>query len=221
MAVLLVQAPLVALLMCIVFKDQSPQDVLTVLFLLGFVSLWFGVNNSAREIVGELALLRREKRAELNTAAYLGSKIVGQGFITFLQVALMLAVTLGMLDHIHLDFGPALAVCWSVSLVGIAIGLALSSTVKTQIAAVVAVPLILIPVILLGGLIKPYPDMKGAVKLLADVTPVRWSFDMLTALCHNVPEDFFNGAGWVAGSFYLAIVFALMVAWSLYRLKRV
>jgi ABC-type multidrug transport system ATPase subunit/pSer/pThr/pTyr-binding forkhead associated (FHA) protein len=221
LAVLLIQAPLVAFLMYLVFKDQTPQDVLTVLFLLGFVSLWFGVNNSAREIVGELALLRREKRADLNTSAYLASKIVGQGGITFLQVFLLLSVTLGMLKDIHLGFPAAMAVCWSVSLVGISIGLALSSTVKTQIAAVVAVPLILIPVILLGGLIKPFPDMKGFVRFLADITPVRWSFDMLTALCHDVPEDFFNGAGWLSGSVYLVVVFGLMVAWSLYRLRRV
>jgi ABC-type multidrug transport system ATPase subunit/pSer/pThr/pTyr-binding forkhead associated (FHA) protein len=223
LGVLLVQAPLVALLMCLVFKDQSPHDLLTVLFLLGFVSLWFGVNNSAREIVGELALLRREKRADLNTTAYLFSKIVGQAAITLVQVGLLLGITLALLDKIHLGFGPALAVCWAVSLVGISIGLGISATVKTQIAAVVAVPLILIPVILLGGLIKPFPDMKDLVRVLGDLTPVRWSFEMLTALTKNVPlgYDFFAGAKWQGGAVYLAVVFGLMVYWSINRLKRV
>lgn len=223
LGVLLAQAPLVAMLMCLVFKAQNPHDMLTVLFLLGFVSLWFGVNNSAREIVGELALLRREKRADLNPTAYLLSKVVGQGGVTLIQVALLLGITLGVLDKIHLGFFPALAVCWSVSLVGVSIGLAISSTVKTQIAAVVAVPLILIPVILLGGLIKPFPDMKHLVRYLGDITPVRWSFEMLTALTKNVPTgfDFFDGAKWYGGAAYLAVVFALMVAWGIYRLKRI
>ena len=219
LAVMLVQAPLVAVLMGVIFKSLA--DVPTVLFLIGFVSLWFGVNNSAREIVGELALLRREKRADLNTMAYLFSKIVGQGGITLIQVGLLLAITLAMLDKVHLNFLPALAVCWSVSLVGVAIGLGISSTVKTQVAAVVAVPLILIPVILLGGLIKPFEDMKDLIRLLGDATPVRWSFEMLTALTKDVPIDHFHGAKWYGGAIYLAVVFAGMVYWSLHRLKTV
>lgn len=219
--VLLVQSPLVAALMCLVFKGESPQDLLTVLFLLGFISLWFGVNNSAREIVGELALLRREKRADLNTTAYLFSKIVGQGVITLAQVALLLTITLRLLDQIHLDFGPALAVCWSVSLVGIAMGLAISATVKTQVSAVVTVPLVLIPIILLGGMIKPFPEMKGFTRFLADVTPVRWSFEMLTALTRDLTVTFFTNAQWWGGAIYMAVVFGLLVYYGMWKLKRV
>ena len=217
--VLLAQAPLVAILLCMVFWEQTPQDVATVLFLLGFVSLWFGVNNSSREIVGEIALLRREKRVGLNTVAYLLSKLVGQGAMTLLQVALLITLTLISLQKVQVDIPLAIFVCWLTSLAGISVGLTISAFVRSQIAAVAAVPLVLIPVILLGGLIKPFNQMHNLILCLANLTPARWAFEMMTAFCHHVRIDFFHGAGWLGGSAYILTLILLSTLLTTFRLR--
>jgi ABC-type multidrug transport system ATPase subunit/pSer/pThr/pTyr-binding forkhead associated (FHA) protein len=182
LAILLSQAPLVAVLLCVVFLEEEMRSKGTVLFLLGFVALWFGVNNSAREIVGEFNILKREQRSGLSIEAYLGSKLCVQGLITFLQCFLLVAVVGLVLGWMELPIMGALLISWIGSLVGVAMGLTISAWVRSQISAIVAVPLVLIPVILLGGMVNPHKELVPLAQWISDFTPARWVFSALIDL---------------------------------------
>ena len=55
--ILLAQAPIIAGLLGLIFDELE----LSVLFLMTISAIWFGTNNSAKEIVGELPIYRRER----------------------------------------------------------------------------------------------------------------------------------------------------------------
>ena len=58
----------------------------------------------------------------------------------------------------------------------------MSAWSKTEVAAIVAVPLILIPFILFGGLLKPYDDMGGLSRGVAFFNPARWGYEAIVHL---------------------------------------
>ena len=173
LAVLFAQAPTIGLLVGWIFRES---DLNPPLFLLVFVSLWFGTNNSAKELVGERSIFLRESRSGLSPIAYLGSKMLAQAFLAFVQCFLLVGASCIFIDF-SFPFLSAVLICWITSLVGISAGLCVSAWSKTEVTAIVAVPLILIPFILFGGLLKPYDDMGGVSRFVAFFNPARWGYE--------------------------------------------
>ena len=65
---------------------------------------------------------------------------------------------------------------------GIALGLLISSVVRSQVAATAWVPLVLIPCILFSGKIKPHADLEkgfrdSAYRMACGLNPVRWAYE--------------------------------------------
>jgi hypothetical protein len=50
------------------------------LLLLGLSAIWLGCNAASKEIVGELAIFRRERDSNLSTAAFVGAKFLVSGY---------------------------------------------------------------------------------------------------------------------------------------------
>ncbi len=181
--ILFIQAPVIAGIIAGVFSGKT-DDVFDkiaytpmALFLMAISAIWFGCSNSAREIVGELAIYRRERMVNLKIPSYIMSKFTVLGFICALQCAMLL----GIVD-LFLGFGAVwgwlyffLVLC---SLAGVGMGLLLSALVATPEAAIALVPLLLIPQVILGGLIMPIGDMKSSVmKGLTVPMVARWGFE--------------------------------------------
>ncbi|MGB1242287.1 MAG: FHA domain-containing protein, partial [Chitinophagales bacterium] len=80
--ILLAQAPIIAGLIALIFNEIE----LSVLFLMTISAIWFGTNNSAKEIVGELPIYRRERMFNLRILPYVFSKIVVLTFFSAIQV---------------------------------------------------------------------------------------------------------------------------------------
>ena len=59
------------------------------LLLLGLSAIWLGCNAASKEIVGELAIYRREHDINLSTAAFVGAKFLASGIFTLLQLAVV------------------------------------------------------------------------------------------------------------------------------------
>ena len=169
------QAPVIGLLVGWIFQDAGLNAPL---FLLVFVSLWFGTNNSAKEIVSERSIYGREKRSGLSPSAYLGSKLVVQGLLTFVQCFLLVAAS-SLLLEFKFFLPSAVFVCWLTSLAGIAIGLCVSALAKTETTAISAIPLVLIPCILFGGMLRSYDDMDGLSRFIASLNPARWGYEAI------------------------------------------
>lgn len=154
---LLGQPVLIGLLItCAAVTETS---AVTKLFLAHVVTFWFGCSNAAQEIVKERAIFTREKFVGLGVLSYLLSKGFALGGIACLQALLLYSVLLVNVHHLSTALPGApiwqLGALLLTALASTSIGLALSSWAKRQSQAILMVPLIIIPQILLAGYVFP------------------------------------------------------------------
>lgn len=184
-AILLAQAPIIGIVLSMVFAvsgEMTPFERLdrapAALFLLVASAIWFGCSNAAREIVGEQAIYGRERMVNLMIPSYVLSKAAVLGVVCAIQCAILLGIVyvpLGLTGSFATLYGILLA----TSLVGLGMGLTLSSLVRSEQAAMALIPLILIPQIVLGGVIMPVHQMSAPTQLLAGLTTARWGFEAM------------------------------------------
>jgi pSer/pThr/pTyr-binding forkhead associated (FHA) protein/ABC-type multidrug transport system ATPase subunit len=195
-AILLLQAPIIATLISVVFslssgeadnpvgqfvENQSQEGInAAALFMLIASAVWFGTSNAAREIVSEQAIYRRERMVNLMIPSYVLSKFAVLALLSFIQCALLLGITYPALGFAGNFFGMLLTL-FLCSTAGLGIGLLLSSLVRSSEAAVGLVPLLLIPQLILGGLIVPIEKLEGGlrqpVRYTANAMIARWGFE--------------------------------------------
>lgn len=206
LAILLLQAPIIALLVAAVFSmgDSGPpdetggvmdpiglflsnQNALGInaagMFMLVASAVWFGTSNSAREIVGELAIYRRERMVNLKIPSYVLSKFAVLALLSLIQCAMLLGIAYPLL-HFHGSFPKMLLLLWLCATGGLGFGLILSSSVRSTEAAVALVPLMLIPQLVLGGLIVPLKNfdegpLKTGIRYVSSLMVARWTFEGL------------------------------------------
>ncbi|MEJ7847225.1 MAG: FHA domain-containing protein [Pyrinomonadaceae bacterium] len=178
--ILFAQAPIIALLTFYVMGPNQPRDF--AYFVLALVAFWFGTSVSAREIIREQPVYRRERMVNLGILPYLASKLFVLGIIVGLQ-CLMLFVPLKLFDLIGImpmpgEFGgvPQLWTMFLTASVGIALGLLISALVRTSEMATSLIPLILIPQILFSGIVGV---PAGINKVVGLTMPAAWSFDTM------------------------------------------
>ncbi len=178
--ILFAQAPAIAILTFLVMGDNSPRDF--VYFVLALVAFWFGTSVSAREIIREHPVYKRERMVNLGILPYLSSKLFIIGIIVGLQ-CIFLFVPLKFFDLIgvmpmpgFLGGIPQFATMLLTAAVGVALGLLISALVRTSEMATSLVPLILIPQILFSGLVGV---PAGFSKVASMTMPAAWSFDAM------------------------------------------
>jgi len=147
-------------------------------------TLWFGCSNAAQTIVRELSIFRRERIAGLELPPYILSKTLFLAAIAWLQVLLLLgsqalpvllsASSGASSSHDLLPPGSLFFVAMAfglMGLVGVQIGLALSSMARTVTQATLWVPLALIPQILFSGFVVTRPDMPASARAFSLIVP--------------------------------------------------
>lgn len=148
-------------------------------FLMVVAAVWFGCNNAIREIVGERAVYRRERLVNLSLASYFSSKYVVLGALGLLQCLLMLSIVYVGID-LKANFFLELFTLWVTCMVGTGIGLCISSMSRSTEQAIAALPLALLPMIVLGGSLTTVGDMRHRQPLgvIADLlAPTRWAYE--------------------------------------------
>jgi ABC-type multidrug transport system ATPase subunit len=162
LAALFGQACLVALLLCIVFGSVAPSgtvDPITrlakirnLLFLVGISSFWLGCNNAVKEIVKERRIYQRERDFNLIPEAYLASKL-----LVMFTLGIAQAILLGILVYGWCGMSGSivghLAILCGLSFAGTSLGLGISALARTEEVAVAAVPIAIIPQIILTGVV--------------------------------------------------------------------
>ena len=185
--ILMIQAPIIAAILALVYfgkvggPDQYFDTMLrgpSALFLLVAAAVWFGASNSAREIVSEIGIYRRERMVNLMIHSYVFSKFAVLGGIAALQCLLMLSIIYFPL-HLEGSFLAMYITLLLASLTGVGMGLTLSALTKSGEAAVALVPLILIPQIILGGVIMPIHEMNTPMKVLSTLMASRWGYESM------------------------------------------
>ncbi|MBX3296074.1 MAG: FHA domain-containing protein [Acidobacteria bacterium] len=180
LAVIFLQAPIIALMTFLVMGREQPRDF--VYFILAIVSIWFGTAVAAREIIRERPVYRRERMFNLGIIPYLASKLFVLGLIVSVQCFLLFG-PLKFFDAVGLMpmpgelFGvPQLWATLLTGLIGVALGLFVSTVVRTSEMATSLVPLILVPQILFSGIVGV---PAGISKVVGLTMPSSWSFDTI------------------------------------------
>lgn len=176
---------IIALLVILVFPhlvethDGYKTGNIGVLFITALSIIWFGISNSAKEIVGEKAIFKREHFFNLAILPYLLSKTAVLFLMTTLQTLLFLGIiALGFpsLSEVGLQF-----VFLSVlGLSAVCFGLVLSAWSKTTEAVMTMLPVALIPQIVLAGIVQPLENK--ITELLSYLSLGRWGTEGLARI---------------------------------------
>lgn len=165
-AILFGQPLLIGLLLAWAAEGSSLK-----LFFAYIATLWLGCTNGAQEIVSEIPIYRRERIVGLKRSAYLLSKIAFIGTLTVVQGTVLFLIARFTAGGIE---GAALwqiAALTAIALVGSAMGLAISAMARSPMQAVLLVPLVIIPQILLSGFTVPAKEMGSSVLAVSRVIP--------------------------------------------------
>jgi len=199
LVILLLQAPLFGALIVLVFgRVQDPPSIgadrsgaspeatraftelsaslVGIEFLMVVAAIWFGCNNAARDIVGEWTVFQRERMVNLKLPSYVFSKFAIMFGLCVLQCLVLLTIV-HVFSGLKGSFAEAAIVLSLSSLVGAALGLAISARSSSTESAIALLPVVLLPVIALGGGIRAIYKMPQPARSLSYVVPSSWALE--------------------------------------------
>ena len=156
---------------------------LGVLFLLAVASVWYGINNSACELVREREIWRKERRHGVGALSYLVSKLLVLSALAFGQVAASLGLTWAFYRDGLVRFSDAplsLGVLCLVSFASISFGLLVSCLVRSESQAVGLLPILTLPQVVLAGIISELNSTQREIASYFIFS--RWGTECLAAL---------------------------------------
>lgn len=180
--ILLAQAPVIAVLIVLVFRNinwNAFADRPNVIYLMVIASIWFGCSNAARDICGEWAVFQRERMFNLKLTPFVAAKAALGIGVAAIQCAVMALIVPTLCD---LAASPLLyfGVMWASASAGVCLGLLISAFaspfMKSNEIALGLIPIVLLPMVILGGVIRPYKDLDPGTRLLAVSTITHWGF---------------------------------------------
>jgi len=177
LAVLAVQPVFLAVVVSIVFPEPTGR----LLFMLSLSCLWFGMSASVRELIADRAIWQREARIGVGVGAYVGAKVLVLGAAVIAQcvfLAVVIFAVFGMGDYGHTPVLLA-AVCSLIGLVGMSLGLFVSSAWTSSEAAVGTLPLLLIPQIAFSSIMVGIRHMPELAQKLTWLNIERYAFDAI------------------------------------------
>jgi ABC-type multidrug transport system ATPase subunit/ABC-type multidrug transport system permease subunit len=181
------QAPIIALLLCLIFKEISQ----VILFLIAISAIWFGTNNAAREIVGEMPVYKRERMYNLGILPYILSKATVLTSFAALQSLIFISI-ISLRYPGWESFGSAFLWMLFLSFSATLLGLMLSAIVNTTEKVMSIVPIVLIPQIMLSGIFVKIQNT--FVELLSYLTFSRWGTEGFSILQSTIyiPKPVYN-----------------------------
>jgi ABC transport system ATP-binding/permease protein len=243
LAILLGSPVLVTAMMATLFKrgafdPGSAADVgpAQIVFWIAFDGFFFGLTYGLLQIVGEMAVFRRERLAGLSVGAYVASKVTALLPVLAAVSAVLLVVlrALGRLPAVGWDvYALLFATIVIEATSALALGLFASAAVSNAAQAALALPMLCFPQVLFGGAIVPVDQMATPGRVMSLVLSNRHAFDALgrdlgldryttTLPAMSAYRDTFHG-GTAASLIALAssaITLTLATAWVLDRRSR-
>ncbi len=191
------EAPVLAALVAITLRSSpdgayqfaSALHIPAYLFLSVTVAMFLGLTNSATEVLRDRPILRRERNCQPGAGFYVLAKFSALGLVAAAQCLAYLVVG----NH-FLEIEGTLTDLWLwmtlTAWTGTGMALVISSLVKSERAALTAVPLLLVPQMLLAGALVPYKEMnhglfddtknvreRGGVPVPALIMPLRYAYE--------------------------------------------
>jgi ABC-type multidrug transport system ATPase subunit len=188
LAILVGSPVLVTLMLAMLFRpnafDARAADLgpAQVVFWTAFSGFFFGLTYGLLQIVGEQAIVRRERRSGLRPVAYVAAK--GLVLVPVLAgvTALMLGV-LRILDRLPEEswrvYGSLFVTLMIEEVSALALGLLASAAVATSAQAALALPMLCFPQVLFAGAVVPVDDMAPTGRALSLGLSNRYAFEAL------------------------------------------
>jgi ABC-type multidrug transport system ATPase subunit len=180
---LILQAPLVAVLVVMLnyplrpgHLDELSQKLPGVHFLMVVAAIWFGCNNAARDIVGEWTIYKRERMITLKLFPYVFSKFAVLLGLCIFQCSTLLAIVY-FICGLHSNFGWDFLVLLLSAMIGAGLGLSISALSRTTESAIALMPMVLLPIIALGGIMRPIYLMPSGGQVISTIIPSRWALE--------------------------------------------
>lgn len=181
LGLLLAQAPLLSLLICLVAGSDTfdvYEGTKSCLFSLACAAFWIGLLDSIQEVCKERVILRREYAGGLKLGAYLASKIGVLGGLCAVQAVLLWAVFVafeGVPGHELWNPGAELLITsYLVMFSAMCLGLMVSSLFRNADRAIAVAPILIMPQILFSGLVF---KLDGLAKTASAVVNCRWGME--------------------------------------------
>ena len=243
LAILLGSPVLVTVMMATLFKrgafdpggvaDVGPAQIV---FWIAFDGFFFGLTYGLLQIVGEMAVFRRERFAGLSVRAYVASKVTALLPVLAVVSAVLLGVlrALGRLPAVGGDVYAFLFLTIVIEATSaLALGLLASAAVSNAAQAALALPMLCFPQVLFGGAIVPVDRMATPGRVMSFGLANRHAFEALgrdlnlerytdTLPAMSAYRDTFHG-GTVASLIALssfAVVLVMATVWVLHRRSR-
>jgi len=189
----LLEAPLLALILSFIIRYKNTplgdsylyrhnDNIPAYLMMAIIVALFMGMTVSAEEIIRDRKILKRESFLNLSWNSYLMSKITVLFALSAIQTFCFVLIGNSILEIRDMLF-PFWLILFTVSCFGNLIGLNISSAFNKAVTVYIAIPLLLIPQMILSGLLFPYDKIndlfaqKGKVPIIADMMASRWAFE--------------------------------------------
>lgn len=181
---LLLQAPLLALLIALVADgNQFDQYEMTksLLFALTCSAFWVGMLNAIQEICKERSITKREYMTGLSLSSYICSKIIVLGAMCFIQSVMIVGVfslLVGLPDKgvMMAPFFEILISTFITALASTAMGLFVSSLFTNADRAMTVAPILLMPQILFSGLLF---KLSGVTEVISWFAICRWGMESI------------------------------------------
>jgi ABC-type multidrug transport system ATPase subunit len=208
MTINLLEVPLLALILGFLSK-YSENNIYTFgadknypvfLFMAIIVSLFVGLTVSAEEIFRDRKILEREKFLNISRSSYLLSKISFLFVISAIQSLSFVLVANTLLEVKGMLFQQWL-VLFSTACFGNMLGLNISAGMRTAVSIYILIPLLLVPMLLLGGAMIKFDDLhksiskKIYVPVIGDAMVTRWAYEALMVeefKSNKFEKPFFN-----------------------------
>ncbi len=193
----ILEAPLLAFLIGLTLRASedgayefgSGNNLIEYLFLSVTVGMFLGLTNSATEVLRDKPVLRRERNHRYGTGIYLLAKFMTLALLAIIQCGIYIAIGNAMLEIDGMFFHHWFWMSFT-AIVGTALAILISSMVKSERAALSAVPLLLVPQLLLAGALVQFKDMnrglfqggtearkEGAEPFPARLMPLRYAYE--------------------------------------------
>jgi ABC-type multidrug transport system ATPase subunit len=192
MTINLLEVPLLALILgylskysengLYVFAENKNYPVF--LFMAIIVALFVGLTVSAEEIFRDRKILERERFLNLSWSSYLYSKISFLFILSAIQSLSFVLVANTLLEVRGMLLQQWL-ILFSTACFGNMLGLNISAGLRSAVSIYILIPLLLVPMLLLGGAMIKFDDLhksiskKIYVPVIGDAMVTRWAYEAL------------------------------------------
>ena len=192
----LIEAPLLAVLLAFILRSTEDgsgysfgqaTNIPHFLFIAVIVAIFMGLTVSAEELFRDRLMRKREHNLRLNWAAYLTAKCSVLFGISAVQTLLF-----AMASYVILELPGQFLAYWftlfSVAACANMFGLIISLLFNSVRVIYLAIPLFIIPQLMLGGAIVTFDQLNPSISRPSGVSPIgqvmisRWGFEALTTL---------------------------------------